>query len=174
MCNPALAVAVAVATLAVSTYSIHDQNERQNDYIEENSKNAADAALNQYETLEDQRTQVEDKTTDELMALQQERLEKVAMAKAAAGSAGVAGISVDALVGELDQKTATAKGTIETNRDNMINQIRANGRAVYQKAKSRATAGAVGNLDYAGLTGQAGDVYLRYDEYGRSKAEVTQ
>ncbi|MEX1035037.1 MAG: hypothetical protein WDZ54_03720 [Sneathiella sp.] len=172
MCNPALAV--AVATLAVSAYSVHDQKERQDDYIEENAKNASEAALNQYETLEDQRTQVEDKTTDELMALQQERLEKVAMAKAAAGSAGVAGISVDALMGELDQKTATARGTIENNRDNLINQIRANGKAVYQQAKGRANAGAVGSLNYAGLTRQAGDVYLRYDEYGRNKPEVAQ
>lgn len=161
MCNPALAV--AVATLAVTAYSANEQNERQNDYIEANAENAAQSAKNQYETLEEQRTQVDDKTTDELMALQQEKLEKVAMAKAAAGSAGVAGISVDALVGELEQKATRAKGTIEGNRDNLIDQIRTNGRAVYQTAKSRANPGAVPMMDYASIVGAAGDVYLTYN-----------
>ena len=160
---------IAAATLAVSAISSaaaykgqQDQAKAQTVANNNRAKAASEAARFQYEQLETQRVQIEDATTDELMGLETEKMERVAQARNSAASSGIAGISVDAFVGEMEMKGGQAAKTIEGNRDNMVDNVRAQGRSVYMQARSRATPTAVTEPSLGALVAGVGKGYIGY------------
>jgi hypothetical protein len=118
MCGPILAVLGAVVSLAQGAAgfaSAQQQADSQNDYYMENARAAQAATRNQYENIQIRQMQEKEASDQKAQENSVAALEKRGQAQVSAGEAGVSGLSVDALVGNLFQQEGRNWMAINTN-----------------------------------------------------------
>jgi len=118
MCGPALAILGAVVSLAqgVAGYaSASQQADAQNQYYMENARAAQAATVNSYANLQIRQMQEREAADQKAQENAVAALEKRSTAQVSSGEAGVTGLSVDALVGNLFQQEGRNWMSINTN-----------------------------------------------------------
>jgi hypothetical protein len=96
---PAIGAALSIASSAVGYMGAAQQAKQQNEYYVQNAQAANIAAGNQYAQLQHREIQQRDAASRDMMQMGIEGLKARGTAQAAAGEAGVTGLSVDALMG---------------------------------------------------------------------------
>lgn len=119
MCDP---VTIAVASFGIgavqtgmSYISANQAAQQQNDMVRENQKAANANLVREYADVQRRQIQEEDAAAVQKQDVSREARAARATTMAAAGEAGVAGLSVDALLADVYGKEATAKDRIDQN-----------------------------------------------------------
>lgn len=127
MCDPiSLAVGTFVVGAASSVVSYQQQSyaaEQQNQYYEINRRNAENAAADEDLQLQLRQRQEEEKAGAERFDNALETRAKARHAEAAAGEAGVTGLSVDGLIADIYNSGGRSADRIATNEQMSLQQL---------------------------------------------------
>jgi hypothetical protein len=115
MCIAALPAILSIAQGVAGFAAASAEASAQNAYYNQNRVNALAAARDRYASLANNTLQEREKASQELFEKQTEALKTRATAAASAGEAGVTGLSVDALMGDLLAQQGRQRQAIETN-----------------------------------------------------------
>ena len=135
MCNPAIAVAVisAVATAASTAMSISAQN----DQAEASADAAKNAASADYMQQTEQQSQVDQQSAIEKSERARQAMIERASLRAAQGESGLAGISQNREMNQVDFNQSYDASIMEANRANKIRQIETEKNSTYTNAQGR-------------------------------------
>ena len=140
MCPPILAAASALLSIGsagVGFAGAQQQADAQNAYYRQNAKNAQQSAVNSYADIGTKREQVRVQADQNAFDQSIEALQKRGTAVAAAGEAGVSGLSVDAVLGSLFAQEGQKRDRLDqqyaADGANLITQ----GKQVESQAQSR-------------------------------------
>lgn len=132
MCGPvAIMVALTAASTAMNVYGQNQTAEAQADSIE-------DQARLQNEALEKQYEQMRQQGTDKVSEVAKQAMIEQARMRVSAGESGIAGSSVDSIMGESMFNAAEAVSGIQKNVRNGKDQSELEGRGMYAANKSKA------------------------------------
>lgn len=134
---PILGLAMSAASAVVGFAAKQQQYERDVKQYNQNYQNALAANRDDQKqiALRQMQEQQAYQQKDHLAVLEQ--AEKSAEVNVNAAGAGVAGLSVDNLIGDVSRKTALNRETLETNWRNTASQLQAENNASTNKAQSR-------------------------------------
>jgi hypothetical protein len=144
MCDPAT---IAVTQFAVSATSAglgyaarRQQYEAQSDAYKENAQSAREAAINSYSALNDRQIE-ENKAAFQKKeeAIRETRIGS-ATAQTAAGEAGVAGLSIERVIGDYFARLGRNQTNVESNRRGAVTQIQRQKQSTYYEAQGRINA----------------------------------
>lgn len=133
MCDPG--TIIAGASLAIGTGSAIANAKAQDKASKANAENARQALMESWKDISLQEVQQQDATALTIMQADKQARKADALARVSAGEAGVAGASVDALLGDLSAEASAFKMTQEKNLDMTIAQLqreKISGRTVAQ------------------------------------------
>lgn len=139
MCT--IALAFGLASMAFSAYSTYDSNERQNDMAEAQSEAAYDAALADYDLLNQQQSQINTKAAQDKFNRERQGMREMAMIRVAQGESGALGNSALRELNASLFQTGYDTDIIDYNRDIQLRQTES------QKLATRA--GASGRYNMA-------------------------
>lgn len=117
MCEPftLMATALGVAQTGMSFISAQQQAKAQNQMVRENQKAANANLVREYADVQTRQIQEEDAAAVQKQDISREARAARATTMAAAGEAGVSGLSIDALLADVYGKEATAKDRVSQN-----------------------------------------------------------
>lgn len=117
MCEPLTLTAAAFGVLQTGMEFIgaQQQAKQQNDMVRQNQRAANENLVREYADVQTRQIQEEDAAAVQKQDLSREARAARATTVAAAGEAGVSGLSVDALLADVYGKEATAKDRISQN-----------------------------------------------------------
>lgn len=117
MCEPLsiMTAAFGIAQTATQFIGAQQQAKAQNEMVRENQKAANANLVREYADVQTRQLQEEDAAAVQKQDVSREARAARATTMAAAGEAGVAGLSVDALLADVYGKEATAKDRISQN-----------------------------------------------------------
>ncbi|MCB5203179.1 hypothetical protein LH464_11930 [Neorhizobium sp. T786] len=139
MCNPLalLGGALGVLQTGMGFVGAQQQAKAQNDMVRENQKAANANLVREYADVQTRQIQEEDATAVQKQDLSREARAARATTMAAAGEAGVAGLSVDALLADVYGKEAMAKDRISQNSGFITQNLSREMDGLKAKAKDR-------------------------------------
>lgn len=106
---------LSVAQAAVGFAQAQQQADDQNAYYESNRRAAVVAGTDRYASINNQLLQKREAAAQEMMTKRIEAMKTRATAKVSAGEAGVTGLSVNALLDDLDRQHARQLAAIKKN-----------------------------------------------------------
>ncbi len=131
--SAALSIAGSMAQYSAASQAAKDQNE----YYLANAKASQQAAVNEYAALQNKQVQEKVASSQQLFQQNVEALQARSSAAAAAGDAGVSGLSVDALVGDYFAQQGRRAEALDTQYQMTAGNIRAEMEQTEAKAQSR-------------------------------------
>lgn len=117
MCMMALGVIAGIGQAVAGYAAANQQAKEQNAYFEQNRKASIAAANDRYASLNNQTLQHRESASAELMKKRVEAMKAKATAYTASGEGGVTGLSVDALMGDLQAQHDRQAEAIKINYD---------------------------------------------------------
>lgn len=139
MCDP-----ISMATMAIGTIQagVSYQAEKagaaqQNAYYRQNAANANQAARDEQFALNQRKTQEQEAAAAEKLDIMKEHRAAKASAQVAAGEAGVAGVSVDALMRDIMGQQSAATDRVDQQTEWSLNQLNDEMRAIHTRNKDR-------------------------------------
>lgn len=117
MCDPMalIGTALSVAQTAFEFSAAQEQADQQNEMVRVNQRNANNALVKEYQATQTRQIQEEDAAAVQKQDVAREARAARATTMAAAGEAGVSGLSVDALLADIYGKEATTKDRVTQN-----------------------------------------------------------
>ncbi|MCK0197063.1 hypothetical protein MWN34_09075 [Ancylobacter sp. 6x-1] len=137
MCVGPAAIAIAAASSLVSYVGAAQQAKAQNQYYAQNAAAAQEAAVNQYAALGHKQEQERKAASLDLQQSNLEALKARSTTATGAGEAGVSGLSVDALIGDIFAQQGRKTEAITSNYAMTSDSIRAQMDEVQAQATSR-------------------------------------
>ncbi len=141
MCEPATIAAAGLALSAASAGVAYDaqrtQAKNNNKLAEAQARNANDAARRSYEQEQRRLRQVRDASRQKLTERRRQANEDRATARVRAGEAGVSGLSVTALLDNIQRRGLDDEQTIQTNYFNQYQQSQDTLYSIYAGNTSR-------------------------------------
>lgn len=136
MCNPIAIGAIMAATTAVQIVGEEKRARDQVKFQEAQAKAATKNANQQQSALQTQASQLSSQAAEEAQANMLQEAQQISAVRASAGEAGVTGIGVNRLVGDVAQQYNTNQGIADRNFENQIGQIRSNQEGVQSGLES--------------------------------------
>jgi len=181
MCEPATLMAVSIAISAPSAgaglYAQGAASKRQGEYQNklaiDTGKNANTAAVNDYQQLALNDMQLDAQAGVDIQQSNTEAAQAMATARVASGEAGVAGLSVDALLADLSGQSANYRDNTTYNLATQKGQNDMTRKGIRSTAQNRIISTRpkpVANPDYVGAALRVGSDSLRaYGTYEKAK-----
>lgn len=138
MCEPA--TIIGVASLAIETGSAIAGASAQNKASKANKAAAERAMQDTWKDISLREVQEQDATSLTIMQADRQARSADAVARVSAGEAGVAGASVDAIIGDINRQASEFKVTEERNLDMTITQLQREKVGARNQAQSRINA----------------------------------
>lgn len=136
MCNPIAIGAIMAATTAVQIVGEEKRARDQVKFQEAQAKAATKNANQQQSALQTQASQLSSQAAEEAQANMLQEAQQISAVRASAGEAGVTGIGVNRLVGDVAQQYNMNQGIADRNFENQIGQIRSNQEGVQSGLES--------------------------------------
>lgn len=136
MCNPIAIGAIMAATTAVQIVGEEKRARDQVKFQEAQAKAATKNANQQQSALQTQASQLSSQAAEEAQANMLQEAQQISAVRASAGEAGITGIGVNRLVGDVAQQYNTNQGIADRNFENQIGQIRSNQEGVQSGLES--------------------------------------
>ena len=136
MCNPIAIGAIMAATTAVQIVGEEKRARDQVKFQEAQAKVATKNANQQQSALQTQASQLGSQAAEEAQANMLQEAQQISAVRASAGEAGVTGIGVNRLVGDVAQQYNMNQGIADRNFENQIGQIRSNQEGVQSGLES--------------------------------------
>lgn len=139
MCNPLalIPLALGVAQTGMEFLGAQQQAKQHNAMVRENQRAANANLVQEYADIQTRQIQEEDAAAVQKQDVAREARAARATTMAAAGEAGVSGLSIDALVADVYGKEATAKDRISQNSGFTTQNLTAELKGVKAKAQDR-------------------------------------
>lgn len=137
MCIAALPAIAAIGQAVAGYVGAGAEADATNAAYDQNRRNAIAAANDRYASLNNQALQERAAASQDLFEKQLEAMRTRATAEAGAAEAGVTGLSVDALMGDLLAQQGRQRQAIETNYENRRAALADEGSATYHNTVSR-------------------------------------
>lgn len=172
--GPALQSALSVGTTAVGFMAASASARAQNAAIDQANENARVQTITEYDQLTRVGQQERAAATQSMEEAQINRKKAVARAEVSAGEAGVSGLSINALLGDLYGQEARIRDSVNQNLENTEVQLGAERNSVaINQANLIASRPKVAGPSLIGATLEAGSgVYGAYKDDLRTKARI--
>jgi hypothetical protein len=188
-----IGVVIAAASAAWSLYQQNQQTQAQNKYqktmaeqrdqqIEDNYALSVASANNQYRALQDRQQQETDAAAQKIQEGNIQGAKARSTALAAAGEAGVSGLSVNSLLSDFMAQEARYRSSVKTNLGYANSQLEDQKQGVYAEATGRAQSiqpyikEPVATPDYVGAAlrvgGSATSAYAGYLNYKTQQQKI--
>ncbi len=116
---PLLGLIASVGQAAAGYAAASQQADEQNAYYESNRRAAIAAANDKYASINNNTIQEKEAASQKLFEQRIEALRAESKAKVSAGEAGITGLSVDAILGDIQAQQGRRTASIETNFENV-------------------------------------------------------
>lgn len=131
--SSAMSVATATASIVGQTQAAHAQKQQ----AQAQAESIKRATINNYDQLQLQREQERQNATEKAAQVAQQGIQARSSALTAAGEAGVSGLSVEALLGDLQRQELEYTGAVQTNYKRRSAQIDAEMNGVQTTGQSQ-------------------------------------